>query len=201
MVAEAVSQAKGEPQKIIPKTSIEMPIKASIPAEYISKEDIRLEAYRKLANATSYEAVEGIRGSWIDRFGPIPQTAETLIDTALLRVTCLNRGITNITASNASPEQVRMARTRLASSRLASRSSRHSTSRRTNREDISAGAEKIYAVNISPIGLRASSEVRLARLYPSAVYKDKSHEISLLIDSNPHKLPSTIDQLITDLLP
>ena len=201
MVAEAVSQAKGEPQKIIPKTSIEMPIKASIPAEYISKEDIRLEAYRKLANATSYEAVGGIRGSWIDRFGPIPQTAETLIDTALLRVTCLNRGITNITASNASPEQVRMARTRLASSRLASRSSRHSTSRRTNREDISAGAEKIYAVNISPIGLRASSEVRLARLYPSAVYKDKSHEISLLIDSNPHKLPSTIDQLITDLLP
>ena len=196
MVAEAVSQAKGEPQKIIPKTSIEMPIKASIPTEYISKEDIRLEAYRKLANATSYEAVGGIRGSWIDRFGPIPQTAETLIDTALLRVTCLNRGITNITASNASPEQVRMSRTR-----LASRSSRHSTSRRTNREDISAGAEKIYAVNISPIGLRASSEVRLARLYPSAVYKDKSHEISLLIDSNPHKLPSTIDQLITDLLP
>ncbi len=196
MVAEAVSQAKGEPQKIMPKTSIEMPIKAFIPVDYISKEDIRLEAYRKLANATSYESVERIKESWIDRFGSIPQVVETLIDTALLRVTCLNRGITNITASNASPEQISMTRTK-----LASKSSRHGTSRRTDRESRNTGTEKTYAINISPIVLRASSEVRLARLYPSATYKDKSHEISLLIDSNPHKLPSTIDQLITDLLP
>lgn len=191
MVAEAVSQAKGEPRRIMPKAAIEMPVRASIPAEYISKEDIRLEAYRKLANTTTHEAAEDIKESWIDRFGPLPGQVKTLIDSALLRITCIQRGITNIVASHASPEQIRMARTR-----LPNRSSRH-----TRKENSSMGGEKPYAVNISPISLQASAEIRLTRLYPSAVYKDQSHEISLLIDSDPRKLPSTINQLVTDLLP
>ncbi len=188
MVAEAVSQAKGEPQSTMPKTSIEMPVKASIPAEYISREDIRLEAYRKLANAVTYDAVDNLKGSWIDRFGHLPQAVQTLIDSAMLRITCVERGITGITASHASPEQIRIARTKL--------SSRH-----PKRENIAMGGGKTYAVNISPVSLRASAEIRLTRLYPSATYKDQLHEVSLLVDSDPRQLPSKIRQLIIDLLP
>ncbi|EQD46511.1 transcription-repair coupling factor, partial [mine drainage metagenome] len=51
MVAEAVAEIKGEPGRVLPQVAIDLPVKASIPSSYIARDDLRLEAYRRLAGA------------------------------------------------------------------------------------------------------------------------------------------------------
>jgi transcription-repair coupling factor (superfamily II helicase) len=40
-----------------------------------SKEELRLEAYRRLADVTSEAEVDDIRAEWEDRYGPLPEPA------------------------------------------------------------------------------------------------------------------------------
>src|SRR5690606_12333250 len=54
MVGEAVAQFKGEkPAEEDVEVKIDLPVDAHVPQEYLSVERLRLEAYRKLASATS----------------------------------------------------------------------------------------------------------------------------------------------------
>ncbi|HRE00844.1 MAG TPA: helicase-related protein, partial [Ilumatobacteraceae bacterium] len=49
MVTEAVSEMKGEPQKAPNEVKLDVPTDAHLPASYVPKESLRLEAYRRLA--------------------------------------------------------------------------------------------------------------------------------------------------------
>ena len=53
-----------------------------------------LEAYRRLAAATSTEDVEDVASEWLDRFGPLPPAASGLLELARLRASACARGIT-----------------------------------------------------------------------------------------------------------
>ncbi|MEM7285488.1 MAG: transcription-repair coupling factor [Actinomycetota bacterium] len=96
LVTEAVAELKGEVPEEAPEITVEVPIDAHIPAGYIPKEELRLEAYRRLAAATTEEAVEDVRKEWVDRFGPVPEPGEALLAIARLRVECLRIGITEL---------------------------------------------------------------------------------------------------------
>ena len=96
LVNEAVAQLRGETVPEPPEVSIEIPVDAHIPAHYISREAARLEAYRRLAAVTEHEEVEDIRGEWIDRFGPVPEPAESLLSIGRLRVECLRAGVSEV---------------------------------------------------------------------------------------------------------
>lgn len=99
LVAEAVSEAKGEPRPVVPNVSIDIPGDAHLPKDYVEAEDARLEAYRRLASANNDEAVFDIGQEWIDRYGPLPPAAQGLLSLARLRVSCLRRGITDLCVS------------------------------------------------------------------------------------------------------
>ena len=99
LVTEAVAELKGEVPEDTPEITVEVPIDAHIPADYIPKEELRLEAYRRLAAATTEDAVEDVRKEWVDRFGPVPEPAEALLAIARLRVECLRIGITELAMS------------------------------------------------------------------------------------------------------
>ncbi|MYJ42135.1 MAG: transcription-repair coupling factor [Acidimicrobiaceae bacterium] len=96
LVNEAVAELRGEPIPEPPAVNIEVPVDAHIPAVYISREAARLEAYRRLAAVTEHVQVYDIRSEWIDRFGPVPEPAESLLSIGRLRVECLRAGVSEV---------------------------------------------------------------------------------------------------------
>jgi transcription-repair coupling factor (superfamily II helicase) len=58
-----------------------------------------LEAYRRLAAATTPDDVDDVATEWVDRYGPMPGPALGLLDLARLRVECLRLGISDIAVS------------------------------------------------------------------------------------------------------
>jgi transcription-repair coupling factor (superfamily II helicase) len=103
MVTEAVAEMKGEPIAPPSEIKLDVPTDAFLPADYVTKEELRLEAYRRLAAVTSESEVADIRTEWEDRYGPLPQPAEALLMVGSLRAECNRLGITDmqITVSQA----------------------------------------------------------------------------------------------------
>jgi transcription-repair coupling factor (superfamily II helicase) len=52
---------------------------AFLPSDFISQPQSRIQAYKKLAEATSKEALEKLERDWTDRFGPIPDAVRNLL--------------------------------------------------------------------------------------------------------------------------
>jgi len=77
-----------------------------LPIEYVSKEGLRLEAYRRLAEVTSQAEVDDIRTEWEDRYGPLPEPAEALLMVGRLRAECHRLGITDLQITS---DQARLA--------------------------------------------------------------------------------------------
>jgi transcription-repair coupling factor (superfamily II helicase) len=94
---------KGEPIAQPSEIKLDVPTDAFLPADYVAKEELRLEAYRRLADVTSHDAVADIRAEWEDRYGPVPAPAEALLLVGRLRAECHRLGITDlqITSSDA----------------------------------------------------------------------------------------------------
>ncbi|HYT39507.1 MAG TPA: transcription-repair coupling factor, partial [Acidimicrobiia bacterium] len=68
MVTEAVSELTGEePPPAPPEISIDVPVTASIPRDYIARDDLRMEAYRRLAAVMTKADVEDVAAEWADR--------------------------------------------------------------------------------------------------------------------------------------
>ena len=103
LVAEAVAAAKGEPLPAPVEVSIDVPGDANLPESYVEAEDVRLEAYRRLAKAKDAAEVAALGAEWTDRFGAPPTAALALLDLAKLRLACIGYGITTITTSPPRP--------------------------------------------------------------------------------------------------
>jgi transcription-repair coupling factor (superfamily II helicase) len=143
MVAEAVADMKGEPIRPAVEVKIDIPSDAHLPADYVAREDLRLEAYRRLASVVTEGEVDDIRAEWSDRFGPLPEPAEGLLGVARLRVECLRTGVREVSATAARPGQ-----------------------------GATAGGRRLVA-RLAPLALPASARVRLRRLRPEALYKEE----------------------------
>jgi transcription-repair coupling factor (superfamily II helicase) len=97
MVTEAVGELKGEPVPEPIDITIDVPVDANLPRDYVQRDDVRMEAYRRLAAVTASDDVDDIRDEWEDRYGPPPPPAVALLDVARLRVECVRLGIRSIT--------------------------------------------------------------------------------------------------------
>jgi transcription-repair coupling factor (superfamily II helicase) len=85
MVNEVVAELKGEEVREPAEIKLDLPLDASLPKAYVPKEELRLEAYRRLAAVTTEAEVADIRAEWEDRYGPVPEEAAALLDVARLR--------------------------------------------------------------------------------------------------------------------
>src|SRR5204863_6352345 len=90
MVSEAVAELKGETPPPKGDIKIDVPVEAHLPPGYVAKEELRLEAYRRLAAVTTKEEVDDIQAEWLDRYGPVPPSAEALLAVARLRAACVH---------------------------------------------------------------------------------------------------------------
>ena len=97
MVTEAVGEMKGEAAPKPPaEVKLDVPTDAYLPADYVTKEESRLEAYRRLAAVTSQQEVDDIRAEWEDRYGPVPTPADELLTVAALRGECHRLGLRDV---------------------------------------------------------------------------------------------------------
>lgn len=98
MVSDAVQDYKEPERTEAVSTSIDLPVEASIPEDYIGSDKLRLEAYRKIASAHSQDDFADIRDELTDRYGAPPQSLDLLFDVARLRMRARAMGITDIIA-------------------------------------------------------------------------------------------------------
>ncbi|HEX6165998.1 MAG TPA: transcription-repair coupling factor [Acidimicrobiales bacterium] len=85
MVSEVVAELKGDEVRKPAEIKLDLPLDANLPKDYVAKEELRLEAYRRLATVTTEAEVDDIRAEWEDRYGPVPDEAAALLDVARLR--------------------------------------------------------------------------------------------------------------------
>ena len=99
MVSDAVEEFKSgyfedTPKKIDCK--VELPINAHLPVEYIESERLRLDLYRRIADAIDDQGLLDIESELIDRFGQLPEPVTELLAVAALRISAKALGITEI---------------------------------------------------------------------------------------------------------
>ncbi|WP_372593091.1 transcription-repair coupling factor [Actinotalea sp.] len=98
MVGEAVAAFRGEPDPTPAEVTLELPVDAHVPTDYIGHERLRLEAYRKIADATTDEALAAVREELVDRYGLLPAPVESLLEVATFRNLARSVGLTDVTA-------------------------------------------------------------------------------------------------------
>jgi transcription-repair coupling factor (superfamily II helicase) len=171
LVAEAVAEMKGEPLRPPVEVTIDVPSDAHLPPDYVSREDVRLEAYRRLAAVTTEAEVHDIRAEWLDRFGPLPAPAEGLLAVAQLRVECLRTGVREVSATRARAG-----------------------------EGASLPGRRGLVARLAPLELPASARVRLRRLRPEAVVKEDARQLVVPLRPDEQPVEA-LTALLGDLVP
>lgn len=99
MVGEAVADYKSGYMEVDEKNAeckVELPINAHLSDQYVPGERIRLDLYRRLADAAAGAVVDEIRDELIDRFGALPEEAEALLKVAQLRALAKSLKLTEV---------------------------------------------------------------------------------------------------------
>jgi transcription-repair coupling factor (superfamily II helicase) len=104
MLSEAVRALKNgeEPDLLSPlqaTTEINLHSPALLPNDYCGDVHLRLSFYKKLATAKNQDQVDALLEELVDRFGKLPNQAQTLIDTHRLRVLAKPYGVAKVDAA------------------------------------------------------------------------------------------------------
>ena len=99
MVGEAVNEYKTgyfDETPRLKECRVELPVTAHLPHDYIPGERLRLDIYRRLADAQQQSDIDAIREEMVDRFGEPTSVVNVLLQVAALRVMAKNLGITEV---------------------------------------------------------------------------------------------------------
>ncbi|WP_370323716.1 transcription-repair coupling factor [Euzebya sp.] len=100
LMAEAVTElTQGKPVEREPEITVDLPIDAHLPKDYIADEGLRLEAYRTVAQVRDARGVKAAREELVDRYGPLPPPAERLLSVAALKAALRRWGITEVSTT------------------------------------------------------------------------------------------------------
>ncbi len=99
MVGEAVENFKVGYVDVNPRIKeckVELPVTAHLPVEYVPSERLRLDLYRRMADCVESEALSAIVDELRDRFGELPEPAESLIEVARVRTLAKSKNLTEV---------------------------------------------------------------------------------------------------------
>lgn len=86
LLENAVRAQKKQPLRSYLDVTIELPWKAYFPGDYLPGERHRIDAYRRLSVIRDLNDLADFRSELVDRFGPVPEVGQHLIELAELRI-------------------------------------------------------------------------------------------------------------------
>jgi transcription-repair coupling factor (superfamily II helicase) len=93
LLDETVRELKGEDIPPEVQSSLNLSLDIRIPPQYIADEQQRLRAYKKIADVKDDEQADRTRAELADRYGPLPDAVETLLQFARLKSSSQRLGI------------------------------------------------------------------------------------------------------------
>ncbi|MEN6302756.1 MAG: transcription-repair coupling factor [Armatimonadia bacterium] len=97
MLADAVKALKGDKRhKGEGHPTIDLPLEAVIPADYVPNENQRISLYRRLAAVEEKDQLLALVKEIKDRFGPLPGPVKNLIRIVQLKLLCMDVGVVDI---------------------------------------------------------------------------------------------------------
>ena len=100
LLAEAVRELRGEPTAAAVEPVISVAAEGFLPDDYVPEVNQRLALYKRLAGAATDAEVAELRAELLDRFGPLPEHAERLLDIVRLRVAARALGVEKLEAGD-----------------------------------------------------------------------------------------------------
>lgn len=102
LLAEAVASLKtdaspsSEGRAVSPQINLHVP--ARIPETFVADLNVRLGLYRRMGHLNTQNEVEGYGAELIDRFGPLPEEVEALLQIVHIKLQCKQAGIAKFDA-------------------------------------------------------------------------------------------------------
>jgi transcription-repair coupling factor (superfamily II helicase) len=81
---------------LAPAVTLDLPLRALIPEEYVAQQALRLRLYRRIAGVTDTAAIDALAEELVDRFGPLPVEVQNLLYQVRIKVLALAAGVTSI---------------------------------------------------------------------------------------------------------
>jgi transcription-repair coupling factor (superfamily II helicase) len=108
LLAEAVEEQKakqaGIPEKArpspLPPPTLDLPLKAYIPEEYVADVETRLSLYQSLVKLDRVEKIEDMAEEFRDRFGAPPLEVQNLLYAVKIKILAAKAGIESITTED-----------------------------------------------------------------------------------------------------
>ncbi|MDO4544427.1 MAG: transcription-repair coupling factor [Clostridia bacterium] len=114
LMQRAVKEAKGERNEEEIEVTLDIPLDAYIPRDFLPSELMRLDMYRRIAAIRSEEERSDLLDEFFDRYGDLPEPVRNLIDLQLIQALCTQAMVQKISvqrgrallqfASSASPD-------------------------------------------------------------------------------------------------
>jgi transcription-repair coupling factor (superfamily II helicase) len=98
LLSQAVRRLRAERGGYAPEMeglppSVDLPLAAALPEEYVPDRDLRLRLYRRMAEIGSEGDLESLRKELEDRFGPTPEAAENLLYQLRVKILAQRAGV------------------------------------------------------------------------------------------------------------
>jgi transcription-repair coupling factor (superfamily II helicase) len=108
LLAEAVEAQKarqaGIPEKArpspLPQPTLDLPLRAYIPEEYVADVETRLSLYQRLARLDRLEQIGALADEFGDRFGALPAELQNLLYAVRIKILAARAGIESVTTED-----------------------------------------------------------------------------------------------------
>lgn len=96
LLKESVSEMRGESVEETINTTVDLPVDAHIPQDYIKNQNVRIDIYKKIASIGSLQDSYDVEEEIEDRFGTIPASVKNIIDIALIKAYAQQMGVVEV---------------------------------------------------------------------------------------------------------
>ncbi|MDL2229885.1 transcription-repair coupling factor, partial [Treponema sp. OttesenSCG-928-L16] len=96
LLDEAVRRLEDENYEADTETLLELEYSGYIPDSYIDSAQEKMEVYKKIASIQTRDELERVYAELLDRFGPLPDEAQSLLSLAEIRIICRDLSVSSL---------------------------------------------------------------------------------------------------------
>lgn len=100
LLEDAVQRLSDEKYEAEAEPYLELEYSGYIPDTYIDAPQEKMEVYKKIASIQSSEELERVYAELLDRFGPLPDEAQSLLSLAEIRIICRSLSVASMKERN-----------------------------------------------------------------------------------------------------